>query len=138
MTRILLVEDNLTLLQDIAFELEMRGYEVVQAPDGQAALNALRGGAAPDIIVSDIAMPDVDGFKLLEFIRSEQDWNAIPFIFLTAFNSPNSVRIGKELGADDYIVKPFQADDLVLVMESRLKRIRELQTRPRRSLGEAG
>jgi DNA-binding response OmpR family regulator len=133
MTRVLLAEDNQTLLEDITLELEMRDYEVLQAMDGQVALEILRTTTPlPDIIVSDIAMPDVDGFKLLEYLRAEPEWNAIPFIFLTAFNSPNSVRIGKELGADDYIVKPFQIDDLILAMESKLRRIKGLQSHTQR------
>ncbi len=127
MTTILLAEDNQTLLEDTTFALEMRGYTVIQAIDGQAALDILQARPLPDIIVSDIAMPDVDGFKLLEQLRSDPPLTAIPFIFLTAFNSPNSLRIGKELGADDYIVKPFQIDDLILSIESKLKRIKELR-----------
>lgn len=138
MTKVLVVEDNLTLLEDIALELEMRGYDVVWATDGNGALNILRTTEQlPDIIVSDIAMPDIDGFKLLEHLRSNREWTAIPFLFLTAFNSPNSVRISKELGADDYIVKPFQADDLVLAMESKLKRVKAFQVQAEQQLAEA-
>ncbi|MBZ0294395.1 MAG: hybrid sensor histidine kinase/response regulator [Anaerolineae bacterium] len=137
MTKVLLAEDHLTLLSDIALELSLRGYEVVQATNGQVALQILQTSAQlPDIIVSDIAMPDMDGFELLEHLRGSPTWNAIPFLFLTAFDSPNSVRISKELGADDYIVKPFQADDLVLAMESKLKRIKAFQERAEQSLDE--
>lgn len=137
MTKVLLAEDNLTLLENIALELELRGYEVVQAVDGRCALDVLRTATnLPDIIVSDIAMPDMDGFKLLEHLRGDPAWNGIPFLFLTAFNSPNSMRIGKELGADDYIVKPFQADDLVLAMESKLKRVKAFQAQADRNLDD--
>jgi signal transduction histidine kinase len=124
MTLVLIAEDNQTLLENMALELELRGYEVLQAVDGHGALNILRTSERlPDIVVSDIAMPDIDGYKLLETVRSDPQWNAIPFLFLTAFNSPNSIRISKELGVDDYIVKPFQADDLVLAIENKLRRI---------------
>ncbi len=96
MTTVLLAEDNLTLLENIALELEFRGYQVLQATNGRGALDILRTSEQlPDIIVSDIAMPDVDGFQLLEYLRSEPAWNGIPFLFLTAFNSPNSIRISK-------------------------------------------
>lgn len=138
MTTVLLAEDNLTLLENIALELEFRGYQVLQASDGRGALDILRTGIQlPDIIISDIAMPDIDGFQFLEHLRSEPAWNGIPFLFLTAFNSPNSVRISKELGADDYIVKPFQADDLVLAMESKLKRLRAFQAKAEQHLDES-
>jgi DNA-binding response OmpR family regulator len=124
MTRVLIVEDNPAVLETIAFELEMRGYEVLPTSDGQHALDVLNlSNPLPDIIVSDIAMPDVDGFRLLELIRADPHWNVIPVLFLTAFNSPNSIRISKELGVDDYIVKPFQADDLVIAIENKLQRI---------------
>ncbi len=125
MTKVLIAEDNSTVLETIAFELEMRGYEVLPTSDGQHALSVLQiSSPAPDIIVSDIAMPDIDGFRLLELIRAHPVWNTIPVLFLTAFNSPNSIRISKELGVDDYIVKPFQADDLVIAIENKLERIR--------------
>jgi len=124
MTRVLLAEDNLTLLENIALELELRGYEVLQATNGQGALNILRTSTQlPDIVVSDIAMPDVDGFQLLEHLRSDPKWNGIPCLFLTAFDSLNYIRLSKELGVDDYIVKPFKADDLIIAMENKLKRI---------------
>jgi signal transduction histidine kinase len=123
-TKVMVVEDNRILLENIAFELEMRGYNVMQAVDGQAALELLKATTPPpDIIVSDIAMPNMDGYALLEQVRSEDDWNNIPFLFLTAFDSRSAVRISNELGADDYITKPFQPDDLVAAMENKLARI---------------
>lgn len=129
MTKILVAEDNQTLLESITLELEMRGYEVLSAVNGGDALHILlTSEQIPDIIVSDIAMPDVDGYKLLEHIRADMRLSAVPVLFLTAFNSPNSVRLSKELGVDDYIVKPFQADDLVIAIENKLKRIRAFQT----------
>ncbi len=124
MTKVLIAEDSPTLLESIVLELELRGYEVLQATDGRGALNILlTSEQLPDIVVSDIAMPDMDGYKLLEHVRSDRRLSGIPFLFLTAFNSANSLRLSKELGVDDYIVKPFHADDLVLAMENKLKRI---------------
>jgi two-component system, sensor histidine kinase and response regulator len=138
MTKVLIAEDNLTLLEDIVLELELRGYEVIPATDGQSALDILRTmSQPPDIIVSDIAMPNIDGYKLLEHLRSDPSWNGIPFLFLTAFDSQNSIRISKELGVDDYIVKPFQAEDLVLAMENKLKRIASFQKQAERSVDTA-
>lgn len=123
MTKIMVVEDNMTLLESIAFELEMRDYIVTQATDGQSAINQLEQMTnLPDVIVSDIAMPELDGYKLLELVRQNEAWKSIPLIFLTAFDSKNSIRIGKELGVDDYLVKPFEPDDLVIAVENKLKR----------------
>lgn len=123
MTNIMVVEDNMTLLESIAFELEMRDYNVVQAMDGQSAINQLEQMTTlPDVIVSDIAMPDLDGYQLLEIVRHNETWKSIPLIFLTAFDSKNSIRIGKELGVDDYLVKPFDPDDLIVAVENKLKR----------------
>lgn len=138
MNTVLLVEDNFTLLEDIALALEMQGYKVLQATDGQFALKILASlEKLPDIVVSDIAMPDMDGFQLLDRLRNNQIWTHIPFIFLTAFDSPNSVRISKELGADDYIVKPFRADDLILAIDNKLKRIASFQKQAEHNLDEA-
>lgn len=135
MTHILIVEDNLTLLENIAFELEMREYQVTQVNNGKAAVEFLRQSAEqPDIIVSDIAMPDMDGYELLEEVRATEAWQAIPFIFLTAFDSSNSMRISKGLGVDDYLVKPFDPEDLVAALENKLKRTQQIRTHTERGL----
>lgn len=127
MTSVLIVEDNATLLESIAFELEMRDYSVMQATDGQSALNVLQvSQQLPDIIVSDIAMPDMDGYEFLENVRGTQEWVGIPFIFLTAFDTDGAMRIGKELGVDDYLTKPFDPEDLVLAMENKLRRHKQI------------
>lgn len=138
MTTVLIVEDDQDLLENIGFDLEMCGYSVRRAGDGSAALAILEGGdPLPDIIVSDISMPGIDGFHLLEAIRAHPGWEQIPFLFLTAYNSLSSLRISKELGADDYIVKPFHAEDLVLAMENKLRRARAYQEAAQRQLESA-
>lgn len=138
MTKVLIVEDNLTLLEDIALELDLRGYEIVQATDGKVALDMLQSmSPLPDIIVSDIAMPDMDGFKFLEYVRNDADLSDIPFLFLTAFSSPNSLRISKELGADDFIAKPFQSDDLILAIENKIQRVKAFQKKAENNLNES-
>jgi signal transduction histidine kinase len=138
MTQVLIVEDNLVLLETIALDLEMRGYSVRQASNGRSALNILLASQTPpDIIVSDISMPDIDGCRLLEHVRSDPRWTGIPFLFMTAFNTASAQRTSKELGADDYIVKPFHADELVVAIESRLSRIRALQAQAERRLDNA-
>lgn len=124
MTKVLVVEDDMTLLESITFELGIRGYEVLGASNGREALHFMRTcEQPPDLIISDIAMPDLDGFQLLERVRNEIAWNGIPFLFVTAFDSVTSLRTSKAPGGDDYIIKPFKMDDLVITMENKLKRI---------------
>jgi two-component system, sensor histidine kinase and response regulator len=135
MTHILVVEDNPTLLENITFELEMLNYQVTHAGDGRQALNLLQSmNTKLDLIVSDIAMPEMDGYEFLEAVRKNEKWNAIPFIFLTAFDSTNAIRLGKQLGVDDYLVKPFEPEDLVLAIENKLKRHREINVQAERDL----
>lgn len=124
MIKVLLVEDNPTLLDSMAFNLEMHGYDIIQATDGEQAITTLKGLVEPpDVIVSDIAMPNMNGYQLLEAVHSESLWNTVPFIFLTAFDSRNAVQLGKELGADDYLVKPFDPEELVTAIENKLKMV---------------
>lgn len=138
MVKVMVVEDDMTLLENMSFELEMRGYDVMTASDGRSALDTLNAEAQPpDIIISDIAMPDMDGFQLLEQVRANPAWNNVPVLFVTAFSSANSMRIGKELGVDDYIVKPFQMDDLVTAMENKLRRVRDVRDQTRQEFTES-
>jgi two-component system, sensor histidine kinase and response regulator len=125
MTRVLLVDDNATLLVGMTRELQLRGYTVSQAADGRCMMAALEanelGGQLPHIIISDITLPDMDATKIMESLKLNPAWQDIPHLFLTAFNSPNCVRPCEWLGVGDYIVKPFKMDDLVLAIESKLK-----------------
>lgn len=128
MTRVLIVEDNPAVLESIVLDLELRGYEVLAAGDGQIALNLLSADRAlPDIIVSDIAMPNMDGYTLLQTVQQDNRLARIPFIFLTAYGSESDIRQGKKLGVDDYLTKPFRPDDLVVAMENKLRRMARLQ-----------
>ncbi len=138
MTKVLLAEDNALLLESVAFELEIHGYEVIQAINGQVALTILNTSILPpDIIVSDIAMPDMDGFEFLKQVRSKPQLNGIPFLFMTAFTSGESVRTSRQLGADDYIIKPFLANDLVIAIENKLERVEAFRRAANRDLDEA-
>jgi len=138
MTCVMLIEDNIGVLESIAFELEMRGYEVMTAVNGRDAIEKLSASTRmPNVIVSDIAMPDMDGFQLLETVQRYPQWNTIPFLFLTAFSSPATMRLSKELGVDDYLVKPFQADDLVIAIENKMRRIRQFHDGEARKVDDA-
>jgi signal transduction histidine kinase len=124
--RLLVVEDEPNLLSGIRDILELDGYHVLTAQNGREALEVLDGLGenTPNLIVSDIMMPYIDGLQLLREVRKNADWVMIPFIFLTAKGSKQDMQQGKMLGVDDYLVKPFDADDLLVAVESRLERHR--------------
>jgi len=119
--RILLVEDNEALLFNTQMKLEMSDYEVFTATNGIEALELLeKKKIAPDLIISDIMMPLMDGYALYQRICDNENWNHIPFIFVTAKSAPEDIRFGKKLGVDDYIIKPFKGEDLIASIEGRL------------------
>lgn len=125
---ILVVDDNPVLLSSIERLLRMEGYYVLLAQTGETALSRLgMAQPRPDLIISDIAMPGMDGFELFESVRQRSEWLDIPFLFLTARDQTEDLRRGYTLGADDYLVKPFDQERLLLVIESKLKRRAVLQ-----------
>ncbi len=118
---ILFVEDD-ELIREITTEtLKDAGYKVVAVTDGQSALEALRI-VTPDLILSDVRMPRCTGFELLEQVRKLPAFRQTPFIFMTAKAETADRRHGMSLGADDYISKPYLAEDLLNAVETRLKR----------------
>lgn len=127
--RILVVEDDLNLLEGICNILEIDGYRVLTADNGLAALKVLNNEVtAPDLIVSDIMMPQMTGIELLEAVRRESRWLSIPFIFLTARGEKTDIQRGKELGVEDYIVKPYDPVDLLIAIRARIKRRDEIES----------
>lgn len=121
MSRILVMEDEPNLRKNILDFLTLEGFEVLEASDGQIGVECARTHK-PDLIVSDIAMPNMDGYKaLLELRKDEQSAN-IPIIFLSAMSDRSFVRHGMELGADDYLTKPFSYSELLAAIQSRLNR----------------
>lgn len=124
--RILLVEDNPDSRWSLVRALEMEGYEVLQSSDGQAALNLMEE-STPDLIVSDVRMPRMDGIEFFKAVRQCSRWLTIPFIFLTAHDTPADIQAGRILGAEDYLTKPIQADDLLAIVNARLLRSAEIQ-----------
>ncbi|MBI1278827.1 MAG: response regulator [Anaerolineaceae bacterium] len=129
MTRVLLVEDTFDLLANVSQELELNGYEVEQAANGRMALDLLeKAETLPDIIVSDIDMPQVNGYELLATCQRHREWRGIPFIFLTALGDRKDVLVGKKLGADDYLVKPFRSDELIISIKNKLRRVEQIRT----------
>ena len=123
--RILVVEDDPALLAGVRDTLELAGYTVAAASNGHDALSALTT-AAPDLILSDVMMPKMDGFQLYAAVRERPEWVDVPFIFLTAKGAPRDVARGKELGADDYVVKPFETGELLIAIRNKLHRRAQL------------
>lgn len=135
--KILIVEDDVFLLESIRDILEFAGYNVITATNGQLGIEALRGEQTPpDLIVSDIMMPMMDGYQFLNAVRAELDWIDVPFIFLTAKGERVDANFGKELGADDYITKPYLPDDLLVAISSKLRRHRQLKLRRDQQIGQ--
>lgn len=120
---ILVVEDNLDLLYNLNILLESNDYKPITAKNGKEALEILsRLEEIPEIIISDIMMPEMDGYEFFKAITNDPRWNRIPFIFLSARSTPKDVRFAKLLGADDYLTKPFNEKDLLAILLGRILR----------------
>ena len=121
--KILVVEDDVSLLHGIRSILQLDEYEVLIAENGIEALRIMyEQTVPPDLIISDIMMPQMDGNQLLEEVRKEAKWIEIPFIFLTAKSGRGDVQQGVAMGADDYITKPYDPEYLRVTVRSKLKR----------------
>jgi len=119
MKKILLIEDDVILRENTAELLELSDYNVITASNGKIGLEMARHGL-PDIIVCDIMMPELDGYGVLQALAENENTKHIPFIFLSAKTERKDVRKGMDLGADDYITKPFEEQELISAIESRL------------------
>lgn len=120
-TRILVVEDESTIRQSIVEFLSIQGYEVFDTDDGYEGIEMAQQHQ-PNVIISDINMPQMDGYNVLTAIQQNPKLATIPFIFITALADRNDRRLGMELGADDYIVKPFTFDELMQAIKTRLRK----------------
>jgi len=116
MKRILIIEDELFVRIGIKDLLELKNYKVFDTGCGKDGL-VIAEEELPDLIICDIMMPEMDGYSVLKKISENETLAAIPFIFLTAKTDMADLRYGMNLGADDYIVKPFLAKDLYKAIE---------------------
>ena len=116
--RILVVDDERRMVGFIRLNLEQDGFEVIEASNGNEALNRLRD-SLPDLILLDVMMPDIDGFEVLRMIR---EISQVPVIMLTAKSEEDEKVKGLELGADDYVTKPFSPRELVSRVKAVLRR----------------
>ena len=117
--RILLVEDEQSLSETIKLNLELEGYTVQTAKDGKSALRIFKGERF-NLVILDVMLPEMDGFTVCESIRLEN--NEIPILFLTAKNSSADRINGLKIGADDYLTKPFNLEELLLRVQNLLRR----------------
>jgi DNA-binding NarL/FixJ family response regulator len=120
-TRILLIDDDPRVRTHCAQLLRLEGFEVCEAPDGRAGLAAAQT-EQPDLIVCDVTMPRMNGHAALEALRADPQTARTPFIFLTGNSDMADLRIGMNLGADDYLVKPVEPEQLLSAVRARLRR----------------
>lgn len=127
MKKILVIEDNLEVRENLEEILELSGYDVVAAEDGKVGVQKALA-SSPDLILCDVMMPQLDGFGVLNILSKRPQTANIPFVFLTAKAEKSDLRRGMNLGADDYITKPFYKDELLSVIETRLRKSERIRT----------
>lgn len=121
MIRVLVIEDNLEIRDNVTEILEIEGYEVVEAANGKIGIQ-LAEELLPDLILCDISMPQISGYDVLRHLKSKESTASIPFIFLTANVEKRDRQEGYSLGADGYISKPFELDNLLSEIRRCLER----------------
>ncbi|HEY1058323.1 MAG TPA: response regulator transcription factor [Limnobacter sp.] len=125
MPRVMVVEDQEVILANLAQILEMAGLDVMQANNGLAAfkqLTEVRDNPAeqPRLIISDLMMPLMDGFELLSLVRGDAVYEKLPFVLLTARSDASDLRKALALGASDYLIKPFEIEELLVMVKNQL------------------
>jgi len=120
--KILVVDDEPDAVELVEFNLKANGYDVVTATDGEEALEKARANI-PDLIVLDLMLPEVDGTEVCKILRRDQRTQAIPIIMLTAKAAEIDRVLGLELGADDYVTKPFSPRELILRVKKLLRNL---------------
>ena len=121
--KILIVEDELALQETLAYNLKHQGYEVETAGDGQTAIDKAKQ-INPDLILLDIMLPGIDGFEVCRILRKDM---SVPILMLTARDDEIDRVVGLEVGADDYLIKPFSMRELIARVKALLRRVRLMQ-----------
>jgi len=121
MIKILIIEDDKSYCENIKFLLEEEEYEVLFALNGFDGLDIAKS-LKPDLIICDVMLPDISGYQILEELRKRENTKLTPFIFLTAKAEMNDLRIGMNLGADDYLTKPYHSHELLQAVKMRLQK----------------
>ncbi|MBN1121874.1 MAG: hybrid sensor histidine kinase/response regulator [Anaerolineae bacterium] len=127
---ILVVDDDPAVLASVTDFLRFKSYTCLAAADGIQALGIMQQHT-PDLIVSDIMMPKIDGYEFYQAVRENTAWALIPFIFLSAKGEQKDIRLGYRLGVEHYITKPFETEDMLIAIRSRLQRTAEMQAAAR-------
>ena len=125
MKKVLIVDDDITLRTAVIRYLQNRGYAVQEAASGAEALSLFEQNP-PDIIVSDVMMPEMDGLEFCRRLRATRSGQLVPFIFLSSRKDVEDRVQGHQMGADDYLIKPFDPKELVAKIESQLERSRRI------------
>lgn len=110
--RILIIEDDVCILENMAELLELEGYRVITASNGRDGLKKIKDHI-PDLIICDLLMPKMDGLTLLQILGNHAELKKIPFIFSSAKSEKKDIKKGLDSGADDFLVKPFELEDLL-------------------------
>lgn len=131
---ILVVDDQPEHLQAVAMLIEGAGHQAVLCTSAAEALRVM-GERPVALVLADVAMPQMNGYQLLEAVRRRPEWAAVAFVFLTARALDSDIRYGKALGIDDYLTKPIQPEDLLAVIEGKLRRYAQL-ARHEHAVGE--
>ena len=118
---VLVVEDDVHIAHVLSFMLERQGYRVTHVADGRAAVQHVMAEAAPDLVLLDVMLPYVDGFEIVGLIRAQAGWEAVPVLMLTAKNTERDTVRALDAGANDFIIKPFQPQELLARLRRFLK-----------------
>jgi two-component system alkaline phosphatase synthesis response regulator PhoP len=124
--RILVVDDETYIVELVKFNLEKEGFRVIVAYDGLSALDIVQE-QRPDLIILDIMLPNIDGLEVCRHLKSDPNYHTIPIIMLTAKGEEVDTILGLEMGADDYIKKPFSPREMVARVKARLRALKILQ-----------
>lgn len=118
---VLVVEDDVHIADVLTFLLQRQGYRVIHAADGRVAVGHIVALPAPDLVLLDVMLPFVDGFEIVGLIRAQPGWQATPIVMLTAKNTERDAVRALDAGASDFIVKPFQPQELLARLRRFLK-----------------
>src|SRR5437588_901226 len=133
MKRILVIDDETWLREMVHMALEQKGFEVLEAENGAKGIETART-SLPDLILCDVNMEKVDGYLTLSSLRSETTTASVPFILMTGLADHAGMRHGMELGADDYLPKPFSIEALYAAVETRLKKAQTVREEAEKKL----
>jgi len=119
--KILVVDDEVDLVETVRFPLELEGYNVLVSYNGEDALSQARK-ERPDLIILDLMLPKLDGYKVCRLLKFDERYKHIPILMLTAKTQEKDKILGMETGADEYITKPFEIDDLLRKVKAHLNK----------------